>query len=307
MLPPYITFIERGVLHSNSVVIHAADRFALFDTGYCTGAPALERAIAEQAGRSLGELAMIVNTHAHPDHTGANGYLQRRSRCAIVMSDIDRMIVESGDPVTLMREWSDLQCPPYQVTRVVHPGDTLRFGDVELVVIEGSGHSAGEVSYYSRADKLLVCGDVLWQSGFSNVVPLVEGVGGLARHRRTLLALRTLDVEVAIPGHGGLIIGAAAFRDRIDHTIDTLLFYSTHREAWASANIKGFLVMHVLVEGRPRRDAFIARCERAPWFREQAARFFSATPGLIDRFLDELLGKRVLNLENGHLTCNLRA
>lgn len=307
MLPSYITFIERGVLNSNSVVVHAPDKFAVLDTGYHTGALALERAIAEQAGRSIAELAMIINTHAHPDHTGANAYLQERSHCEIVMSDIDRMLVESGDPVTLMREWSDLQCPSYHVTRVVHPGDTLRFGEIELVVVDGSGHSAGEVSYYSPAERFLVCGDVLWQSGFSNVVPLVEGAGGLARHRRSLLALRALDVEVAIPGHGGLIIGSAAFRERIDHTIDTLLFYITHREAWASANIKGFLVMHVLVEGRARRDAFIARCERAPWFREQAARFFPGTPGVIDRFLDELLGKRVLNLEDGHLTCNLKA
>lgn len=306
-LPPYVTFIERGVLHSNSVVLHAPDRFALFDTGYCSGAPALERAIAEQASRSLAELAMIVNTHAHPDHTGGNAYLQERSRCEIVMSDIDRMLVESGDPVTLMREWSDLQCPSYEVTRAIRPGETLRFGDVELVAVDGSGHSAGELSYYSPADRFLVCGDVLWQSGFSNVVPLVEGVGGLARHQRSLRALRTLDVEIAIPGHGPLIVGAAAFRDRIDSTIDTLRFYSTHREAWASANLKGFLTMHVLVEGRAAHRPFIARCERAPWFREQVARFFPNTPGLIERFLDELLGKRVLNLEDDHLTCNLKA
>jgi glyoxylase-like metal-dependent hydrolase (beta-lactamase superfamily II) len=306
-LPPYLTFIERGVLHSNSVVLHAPDRFALFDTGYCTGAAALAQAIVDQAGRPVGELAMIVNTHAHPDHTGGNAYLHERSGCAIVMSDIDRMIVESGDPVTLMREWSDLQCPAFEVTRTVHPGDTLAFGGVELVVVEGSGHSAGEVSYYGPADRVLVCGDVLWQSGFSNVVPLVEGVGGLARHRRSLRALRRLDVELAIPGHGPLIVGADAFRDRIDHTIATLEFYAAHREAWAAANLKGFLVMHVLVAGRAELRGFIARCARAPWFHEQATRFFSGTDHLIDRLLDELLGKRVLNLEADHLTCNLRA
>ena len=308
-LPGYLTFIERGVLHSNSVVLHAPDQFALFDTGYCTGAAELAQAITDQAGRSVGELALIVNTHVHPDHTGGNAYLQQRSGCAIVTSDVDRMIVQCGDPVTLMREWSDMQCPAFEVTRVVQPGETLRFGGVELLVIEGEGHSAGEVSYYSAADRVLVCGDVLWQHGFSNVVPLVEGVGGLARHRRTLRALRELDVELAIPGHGPLIAGRDAFRDRVDHTIATLEFYAAHRDAWATANLKGFLVMHVLVEGRAERRGFIARCRRAPWFHEQATRFFPGTPGLglIERLLDELLGKRVLNLEADHLTCNLRA
>lgn len=306
-LAPHITFVERGVLHSNSVVVHASDQFALFDTGYHTGAPLLERALAEQAGRSVGELAMILNTHSHPDHTGGNAYLQDRARCAIVMSDIDRMLVASGDPITLMREWSGLHCPPFEVTRAVRPGETVEVAGVTFVVVEGAGHAAGEVSYYSPADRLLICGDVLWQVGFSNVVPLVEGVGGLARHRRTLQALRALDIEVAIPGHGPLIVGAAAVRDRISHTIATIEHYSTHRETWALANLKGFLVMHVLVAGSAPQGAFIARCERSPWYREQAARFFPDATGLVARLVDELVGKRVLHLDGDHLTCNLRA
>lgn len=307
VLPSHLTFVERGVLHSNSVVVHAPDQFLLFDTGYYTGAPVLEQAIAEQAGRSITELAMIANTHAHPDHTGGNAYLQERSGCSIVMSDIDRMIVESGDPVTLMRDWADLRCPSYAVTRALHPGETLVFGEAELTVIDGSGHSAGEVSYYSASDRLLICGDLLWQSGFSNVIPLVEGVGGLARHERSLSALKALDVEIAIPGHGPLIVGRAAIHARIDETIDTIRFYRGHRDRWASTAIKAFMIMHVLIEGHVGRSAFLARCERSPWFREQAARFFPDATGLLDAYVDELLGKRILRAERDHLTCTLKA
>ncbi|AUX21869.1 uncharacterized protein SOCEGT47_023650 [Sorangium cellulosum] len=306
-LPPHITFLQRGVLNSNSVVVHAPDAFLLFDTGYCTGAPALERAVVEQAGRSLAELAMIVNTHAHPDHTGGNAYLQERSRCEIVTSDIDRMLIESGDPVTLMRDWADLQCPSFQVTRAVRPGETLAFGGAEFVVIDGSGHAAGEVSYYCARDKLLICGDLLWQSGFSNVVPLVEGIGGLARHERSLAALRALDVEIAIPGHGPLLVGRDAVRQRIDDSIETIRFYRAHRDRWASTVLKSFVIMHVLAAERATRGAFVARCERSPWFREQAARFFPGQERLLDALVDDLLGKRILRAEHDQLTCALVA
>ncbi|MGK4005883.1 MBL fold metallo-hydrolase [Sorangium sp. So ce1036] len=306
-LPPHITFLQRGVLNSNSVVVHAPDAFLLFDTGYCTGVPALERAVAEQAGRSLAELAMIVNTHAHPDHTGGNAYLQARSRCEIVTSDIDRMLIESGDPVTLMRDWADLQCPSFQVTRAVRPGETLAFGGAEFVVIDGSGHAAGEVSYYCARDKLLICGDLLWQSGFSNVVPLVEGIGGLARHERSLAALKALDVEIAIPGHGPLLVGRDAVRQRIDDSIETIRFYRAHRDRWASTVLKSFVIMHVLAAGRATRGAFVARCERSPWFREQAARFFPGQERLLDALVDDLLGKRILRAEHDQLTCALVA
>lgn len=307
VLPSHLSFLERGVLHSNSVVVHADDQFLLFDTGYYTGVEALERAIVEQAGRSLGELAVIVNTHAHPDHTGGNAHLRERSGCAIVMSDVDRMIVESGDPVTLMRDWADLKCPSYEVTRALRIGETLAFGAAEFTVVDGSGHSAGEICYYSASDKILICGDLLWQSGFSNVVPVVEGIGGLSRHERSLVALKALDVEIAIPGHGPFIVGRAAIQSRIDETIDTIRFYRGHRDRWASTNIKAIMTMHVLVEGQVERSGFIARCARSSWFREHTARFFPDAKGLLEAYLDELIGKRVLRIERDHITCTLRA
>jgi glyoxylase-like metal-dependent hydrolase (beta-lactamase superfamily II) len=307
MLPPHLTFLQRGVLNSNSVVVHAPDAFLLFDTGYCTGAPALERAIVEQAGRSLAELSMVVNTHAHPDHTGGNAYLQERSRCEIVTSDIDRMLIASGDPVTLMRDWADLTCPPFEVTRSVRPGESLAFGGCEFVAIDGSGHAAGELSFYCARDRLLICGDLLWQSGFSNVVPLVEGVGGLARHERSLAALKAVDVEIAIPGHGPLIVGRDAVRERIDESIETLRFLRSHRDRWVKMVLKSFVVMHVLAAGCVTREAFVARCERSPWFREPGARFFPGEARLMDALVDDLLRKGILCASEDRITCALAA
>jgi glyoxylase-like metal-dependent hydrolase (beta-lactamase superfamily II) len=307
MLPPHYTFVERGVLHSNSVVVHGEDGFVLFDTGYVTGVEDLARAITEQAGRQLGELKMIVNTHAHPDHTGGNAWLAARTGCAIAMSDIDRMLVESGDPVTLMREWADLRCPPFEVTRALSPGDAFEAVGHRLVAVEAAGHAAGEISFYDRADGVLICGDLLWQAGFSNVVPLVEGVGGLVRHERSLRALLDLAVEVAIPGHGGLIVGAAAVRARIEETIATIRFYRAHPDRWAAAALRSFLVMHVLVHGTVERGDFVARCRRSLWFREQAARHFANEVELLERLLAELIDKHVLVSEGTTIRCTLRA
>lgn len=306
-LPSHIAFIERGVLHSNSVILHADDGFAVVDTGYHTGAEALERALAETVRRPLAELALIANTHAHPDHTGGNAYLHARTGCAIAMSDIDRTLVDSGDPVTLMRDWADLACPAFPVTRTLAPGDTLAFGPSELLVIDAAGHAAGEISYYSAADRLLICGDLLWATGFSNVVPLVEGIGGLARHERSLTRLKALDVEIAIPGHGPLIAGRAAVQRRIDETIETIRFYRQNPQRWALTALKAFVIMHVLAAGSIVREPFIARCSRAPWFREQAARHFAGAAGLLDEFVDELLAKRILVRTGDTITCTLRA
>jgi hypothetical protein len=71
------------------VVLHAPDQSALFDTGHCTGAAGLAQPITDrvggrpvslpsQAGRSVGELAMIVDqgTVSFPEHTGL-GLIER--------------------------------------------------------------------------------------------------------------------------------------------------------------------------------------------------------------------------------------
>lgn len=313
LLPPQVTFLERGVLHSNSAVVSGeGGRFLLVDTGYCTGVDELVGAIEERAGRPLAQLELILNTHAHPDHTGGNAALVERTGCAVVMSEIDRILVESGDPVTLMREWADLECPSFAVSRSLAPGEHLRYGELELLVVEAAGHAAGEVSYFCAEAGLLLCGDLLWQAGFSNVVPLVEGLGGLARHERSLRALQRLPIEVALPGHGPLIVGRAAVAQRIEETLATIRFFAKNPAAWARANLRAFLTMHAILRGPIARAAFAERCRRAPWFREQTARFFpgdeAARAALLEALLDELIGKRVLAISRGdELSCSLRA
>ncbi len=312
-LPPQVTFLQRGVLHSNSALLDGGGdgRFALVDTGYHTGVAALVRAI-EEAGRALPQLELILNTHAHPDHTGGNAELVARTGCAVVMSEIDRLLVDSDDPVTLMRGWADLECPSFAVTRSLAPGSSLRYGELELLVVEAAGHAAGEVSYFCAEAGLLLCGDLLWQSGFSNVVPLVEGVGGLARHERSLLALQELPIEVALPGHGPLIVGRAAVAQRLEETLATIRFYRKTPAAWARANLRAFLTMHAIVRGPIARRDFTERCLRAPWLREQTARFFPGDEpqraALLDAMIDELISKRVLaQRSDGELTCALPA
>jgi glyoxylase-like metal-dependent hydrolase (beta-lactamase superfamily II) len=311
MLPAHVTFVERGMLHSNSVVFHGRESFVLVDSGYHTGVDALVAAVESRARRPIGELATLLTTHVHPDHTGGHAALKARTGCTIVTSEIDRMLLESADPVTLMRDWAGLACPSFDATSSVRPGETIRAGASELVAIEASGHAAGELSFYSERDRLLVCGDLLWASGFSGVVPAVEGVGGLARHERSLAALRALDVAVALPGHGPAIVGRDAVRRRIDETIDGIRRLRASPERWARATLRQFLSMHVLVAGSVPRRALVASCARATWLREHATRYFgadddAAREALVASLVSECVDRGPLRAVDGdRLVCAL--
>ena len=104
------------------------------------------------AGAILGELkalgwslALILNTHWHPDHAGGNAEVQAATGAKIV--------------------------GPAEVTRIgpldreVKGGDRLALGETDFQVIESGGHTLGHVAYYDAADRVAFVGDTLFALG----------------------------------------------------------------------------------------------------------------------------------------------
>lgn len=90
-------------------------------------------------------LALILNTHWHPDHAGGNAEIQAATGCRIV--------------------------GPKEVTRIapldreVEGGDVVELGATRFQVIESGGHTLGHVAYWDEADKVAFVGDTLFALG----------------------------------------------------------------------------------------------------------------------------------------------
>ena len=82
-----VTFIERGWLSSNNVLLHGrgdGEPTTLVDASHCLHA-AQTVALVRHALR-LGEtLAQVVNTHLHSDHCGGNALLKRAFGLRVVI------------------------------------------------------------------------------------------------------------------------------------------------------------------------------------------------------------------------------
>ena len=77
----------------------------------------------------------------------------------------------------------------------------LKFGELELKVIFGPGHSVGHVAFYSEADNLLIGGDILFKGSFGRVD--LPG-GSMEVLKKTIFdRIFTLpENTVVYPGHG---------------------------------------------------------------------------------------------------------
>ena len=102
-------------------------------------------AILSEAGRLGWKLALVLNTHWHPDHAGGNQAIKNATGAEIV-----------GPP---------------EVTRIapldrpVGDGDEVRLGDTRLRVIQTDGHTQGHLSYYAAEAGAVFVGDTLFALG----------------------------------------------------------------------------------------------------------------------------------------------
>ena len=103
------------------------------------------KAVLAELDASGWRLALILNTHWHPDHAGGNAEVKAATGAQIVGPDEVRRISA--------------------LDREVGEGDTVALGETIFQVIDTRGHTAGHISYYDAADGAAFVGDTLFALG----------------------------------------------------------------------------------------------------------------------------------------------
>lgn len=140
----------------------------------------------------------LVDTHGHFDHIGGNAYLMS------AFPGIELCLHE--DDLPLLRsagEHADYWNMPFEdspePTRLLHGGELVRAGSLELEVMHTPGHSPGGISLYTPGH--VFTGDALFSGSIGRTdLPGGDHVRLVASIRERILVL-PLDTVVH-PGHG---------------------------------------------------------------------------------------------------------
>jgi hydroxyacylglutathione hydrolase len=148
------------------------------------------------------DIGIIVNTHLHMDHYGADEAFKRLSGAKIALHPVQkenyRRVVIDGARFFGME--------PLELTEdSVLDGSTLGNDSAEMEMIVSPGHSPDCVCFYNRKDRVLVCGDVIFEMNTGRV-DLPGGNGGDLK--KSIESLSQLDIEYLLPGHMDIVSGA---------------------------------------------------------------------------------------------------
>jgi hydroxyacylglutathione hydrolase len=208
---------EQGMLDCNTYVI-TGNPGIIIDPGNTPFLSALEAGLRED-GIAPGDIGVIVNTHLHIDPCSANGAFKELSGAKIALHPVQKryykLVVVDGARMFGM--------PPLEFTEdYCLDNSHLSIGDTELEMIHAPGHSPDCICFYDRSNKVLICGDVLFEMNTGRV-DLPGGSGD--ELKKSIESLSHLEIEYLLPGHMGVVAGA----DKVAHNFD---FIKANVFAW---------------------------------------------------------------------------
>ncbi len=193
-LTPTVHNVVVGENYNNVCLVTGNRRAAFFDSGFDVDEQ-VESLVDLWESVGSPELAAIIVSHRHGDHSGGAQKLADATGAVIVSSPIEKDAIEEAVPGT-------------KVGRTVDEGETLDLGGATLEFLYTPGHTLGSMSAYYPEEKVLFAGDTIRSDEPFHYNP---DIGDLALQLESLRKLLRYDISLIVPGHGPVVREPRAF------------------------------------------------------------------------------------------------
>lgn len=203
-LPSEFTFIRRGWLNCNSVLIQGDGPPALVDSGHLFYQDET-LSLIRQAGVEPETIGQIATTHCHCDHHGANKRLKALSGATIGMGPLTAEWFATGEKHLTWFEQLSQDADVAPADLIYSDGDTIHLSGMPFEVHSLPGHAPDSIGFYQPDTRVLICADALWENDISMLHTAVHGIGIIDDAEMAVRKIMEIDPLITIPGHGGLI------------------------------------------------------------------------------------------------------
>jgi glyoxylase-like metal-dependent hydrolase (beta-lactamase superfamily II) len=148
-------------------------------------------------GIKIRDIDIIINTHEHFDHIGANRYFHEYALIAAHRFAAIKITVK--DKYVTMYESGDLNEPPLKIHLWMEDKFRFDIGNYLLEVIHTPGHTSGSICIYEVSRNLLFTGDTIFAKG---TLSYISESGSVGDYINSIGRLGTMKVNEIYPGHG---------------------------------------------------------------------------------------------------------
>ncbi len=175
----------------------------LLDGATPQGAPMIEANIAK-LGFKLSDVKLLLNSHAHFDHSGGLKQLKQDTGAKLYVMEGDVSAIEGGFYLG-SESVKSMGAPPVKVDKVLHDGDTVKLGGFTLTANLTPGHSRGCTSWGATVhdggkayDALVFCSATV---AANRITDPVQYEGIVADYRKTFAMTKTMHVDIPLAPH----------------------------------------------------------------------------------------------------------
>ncbi|MBS1593337.1 MAG: subclass B3 metallo-beta-lactamase [Bacteroidetes bacterium] len=177
----------------------------LINTGTVGSMPMI-RAHVEQLGFRFEDIRILLATHAHFDHVGAMAAVKAATGAQAMIEAHDAPLVADGGESDFIFGGRGKLFPPFKADRLLHDHDTVRLGNMEILVLHHPGHTPGACSYLTtvhddhRSYRVLIANmpSVLDETDLAGM-PAYPNVG--QDYAYTLDTMRHLQFDIWLASH----------------------------------------------------------------------------------------------------------
>lgn len=152
--------------------------------------------IIEAIGSEKLKPILIVNTHVHPDHVGANSKLAGKYGIVAALGEDGYKMIE--DNKGYFEGFSGLKIEDLSIKKLLKDGGEINIGELKFKVIKTPGHSRGSICLYGNG--ILFSGDTLFAGDYGRT----DLPGGSEEEMQNSIAklMQLPDDTKVYPGHG---------------------------------------------------------------------------------------------------------
>jgi len=160
----------------------------------------------ETLGFKFSDTKILLTTQAHYDHMGAMAAIKQSTGAQMMVDEKDAEVLASGGSSDYELGHYGTSFKPVKPDRLLHDGDTIRLGDIQLVMLHHPGHTKGSCSFLltvkddQRSYKVLIANmpTIVTDKKFTEITAY-PGIAG--DYAYTFKAMKNIKFDLWLASH----------------------------------------------------------------------------------------------------------